>query len=52
MKRFGEKFKNVNFRPKNVAFTLFGASFFSKKMDSVTFLCLLNPNVMQKIRKQ
>ena len=53
MNGFREKFKGVDFGPKNDPFPHFGhqKKFFSKK-SSVTFLCLSNPDFTQKIRKK
>ena len=48
MNRFPDKFKNVDFRP---TYTKFDQEKFPQKMVSATFMCLLNPRIIPKIRQ-
>ena len=52
MNRFWEQFNTVDFDPTKAAFTHhFGHNkIFPGKMGSSTFICLLNPDVIQKIK--
>ena len=52
MNRFWEQFNFADFDPNKVTFTHhFGHNKnFPEKMGSSTFICLLNPDVIQKIR--
>ena len=52
MNRFWEQFNTVDFDPTKAAFTHhFGHNkIFPEKMGSSTFICLLNPDVIQKIK--
>ena len=51
MNRFWEQFNTVDFGPTKAAFTHhFGHKIFPEKMGSSTFICLLNPDVIQKIK--
>lgn len=52
--RFREKFKRVDFGPKNSTFIPFWAQqeLFFKKSASYLFLCLLSPNFKLEIRKK